>query len=80
MNEGHSALLTLALLERSLGGRAVDEATSADFEAVRQRCVFTTHTPVPAGHDRFPMPLVHEVLGDERAAVLEALPSRVDHT
>ena len=79
MNEGHSALLTLALLERSLGSRRFDGATGADFEAVRQRCVFTTHTPVPAGHDRFPMPLVHEVLGEERAAILEALPSRVDH-
>ncbi|MBI4454377.1 MAG: alpha-glucan family phosphorylase [Acidobacteria bacterium] len=34
-----------------------------DIEAVRQKCVFTTHTPVPAGHDQFPMDLVNRVLG-----------------
>jgi glycogen phosphorylase len=50
MNEGHSAFLTLELLREQLAaGSAVEKA--ADF--VRSRCVFTTHTPVPAGHDRF---------------------------
>lgn len=53
MNEGHSALLTLALLRR---------ASAAE---VRERCVFTTHTPVAAGHDRFPLALAGAVLGDE---------------
>ncbi|GAC1549874.1 MAG: hypothetical protein NVS2B17_34430 [Candidatus Velthaea sp.] len=56
MNEGHSALLALALLERHA-------RTGDPLEAVRQRCVFTTHTPVPAGHDRFGEPLVGEMLG-----------------
>jgi starch phosphorylase len=74
MNEGHSALLTLALLEASLERRGVSEPDTADFEDVRRRCVFTTHTPVPAGHDRFPMELVAEVLGGERAAALQGLP------
>jgi starch phosphorylase len=53
MNEGHAALLTLALLESQLGGGPLNGATETDLEAVRRKCVFTTHTPVPAGHDRF---------------------------
>ena len=47
-------------------------ADEADREAVRQRCIFTTHTPVPAGHDRFPLDLVREVLGEERTNFLMA--------
>jgi len=39
----------------------------------RPRCVFTTHTPVPAGHDRFPRDLVVDTLGDDRAHAIEAL-------
>ena len=73
MNEGHSALLTLALLERVMGSRQVSRAAKKDFEAVRSRCVFTTHTPVPAGHDRFPVDLVRAILGDERTRALERL-------
>ncbi|MEO5817991.1 MAG: alpha-glucan family phosphorylase [Gemmatimonadaceae bacterium] len=71
LNEGHSALLTLQLLERQLDGRQHFELEDADLEAVRQRCVFTTHTPVPAGHDKFPLESVRRVLGDERVALLE---------
>jgi starch phosphorylase len=74
MNEGHSALLTLALLESALERRGATSAGTTDFEDVRRRCVFTTHTPVPAGHDRFPMTLVREVLGEERATALQGLP------
>ncbi len=73
MNEGHSALLTLALLERRAQGGDLGHVTEADIEGVRSHCVFTTHTPVPAGHDRFPMHLVHSVLGDARTALLERL-------
>ncbi|HWV58857.1 MAG TPA: alpha-glucan family phosphorylase [Longimicrobiales bacterium] len=132
LNEGHSALLTLALME-SLNEGALnqvatpsaqvtpenngagregtasaeprpaeaaaapaagtqapspDAATSQDgrtdsgtsqlpVAAVRAQCVFTTHTPVPAGHDRFPWPLVRTVLGDERAAVLAGAGCRI---
>jgi starch phosphorylase len=72
LNEGHSALLTLQLLERQLDGRQRFELTDADCDAVRQRCVFTTHTPVPAGHDKFPVDMVRSVLGDDRLALLEA--------
>src|SRR5205085_9264844 len=34
-----------------------------DIAAVRRQCVFTTHTPVPAGHDQFPVNLVDQILG-----------------
>jgi starch phosphorylase len=71
MNEGHAALLTLALLEQQAAGRGWQALTDEDVEAVRQRCVFTTHTPVPAGHDRFPMELVQQVLGKRWTAFLE---------
>ncbi|MDB4885223.1 MAG: alpha-glucan phosphorylase [Gemmatimonadetes bacterium] len=72
LNEGHSALLTLELLEEQLGGRQGFELEDADFEAVRSRCIFTTHTPVPAGHDKFPIDMVRKVLGDDRVAMLES--------
>jgi starch phosphorylase len=63
MNEGHSSLLTLELLneERNSSGRS--SITLGDAEVVRKKCVFTTHTPVAAGHDQFPMDLVHQVIG-----------------
>lgn len=65
LNEGHAALLTLELLrhhahppnEKGAGVRY-------DTEAVRRRCVFTTHTPVEAGHDQFPYALARRVLGE----------------
>ena len=72
LNEGHSALLTLQLLETQLDGRPAFELEEADFEAVRSRCIFTTHTPVPAGHDKFPLEMVRKVLGDQRVALLES--------
>jgi starch phosphorylase len=73
MNEGHAALLTLALLERQLGGAPAGPPTDADIDLVRQRCVFTTHTPVPAGHDRFSTEQAVRILGAERSARLEKL-------
>ena len=71
MNEGHAALLTLALLERQLGGGPLGSATEADIEQVRKKCVFTTHTPVPAGHDRFSTEQSIRILGGDRTARLE---------
>jgi glycogen phosphorylase len=71
MNEGHAALLTLALLQQQTADTDWYAVTGEDVEAVRQRCVFTTHTPVPAGHDRFPLDLVQQVLGREWTAFLE---------
>ncbi len=71
MNEGHSALITLALLEERGNARADHGHAESEVEAVRRQCVFTTHTPVPAGHDRFPTSLVNEVLGETRATALD---------
>jgi starch phosphorylase len=71
MNEGHSALLGVALVQQRLGTRPLGSATDDDIHAARHRIVFTTHTPVPAGHDQFPMDMVREVLGDEQAAAVE---------
>ncbi|MGA2216523.1 MAG: alpha-glucan family phosphorylase [Terracidiphilus sp.] len=73
MNEGHAALLTLALLEGQLGGGPLGAATTTDIEQVRQKCVFTTHTPVPAGHDRFSTEQTIRILGGDRTARLEKL-------
>lgn len=73
MNEGHSALVTLALLEEHAGGAGEKRFSETEVEVVRQRCAFTTHTPVPAGHDRFQTDLVYKVLGEKRAAALAQL-------
>jgi len=62
MNEGHSALLALALLEEREKRGGLHTITEADIDAVRHRCVFTTHTPVPAGHDQFPWELVQHTI------------------
>ncbi|HEX6307103.1 MAG TPA: alpha-glucan family phosphorylase [Longimicrobiales bacterium] len=62
LNEGHAALITLELLDEAarLAGRS--SFTDEDAAAVRSRCVFTTHTPVAAGHDQFPLELAMSVL------------------
>jgi starch phosphorylase len=70
MNEGHSALLTLALLEEQTRDRGLPSVTPEDIETVRRQCVFTTHTPVPAGHDAFALDVVRAVLGKERMDAL----------
>jgi starch phosphorylase len=67
MNEGHAALLTLPLLQATRqfdGDRMSDSTGGYDISAVRERCVFTTHTPVEAGFDKFDYELVQRVLGD----------------
>jgi starch phosphorylase len=63
MNEGHAALLAVELLEEAARAAGRDRVTQADIDQVRGQCVFTTHTPVPAGHDQFPLDLVWRVLG-----------------
>ncbi len=62
MNEGHASLLTLQLLEEQARANGRSSANREDIEAVRAMCIFTTHTPVPAGHDQFPMELASRVL------------------
>lgn len=63
MNEGHSSLLTLELLDEEVMKSGRKTITHEDIERVRKKCVFTTHTPVRAGLDQFPLDLVNRVLG-----------------
>ena len=66
MNEGHAVFLTLAML-KDLGG---------DEEQVKSRCVFTTHTPVAAGHDKFAYDLASKVIGEYLPANIKHLPEK----
>ena len=63
MNEGHAALLTIELLNEETEKAGKNTVGHQEIEAVRAKCIFTTHTPVPAGHDQFPLELV-EKMGD----------------
>ncbi len=63
MNEGHAALLALELLDEHARWFGRDAFNHEDVQAIHERCVFTTHTPVPAGHDTFPMDMVTSALG-----------------
>jgi len=67
LNEGHSAFACLELMRQKM------QAEGLPFEEARRRVarqvVFTTHTPVPAGHDRFPAPLIEEHLGPLRESL-----------
>ena len=62
LNEGHSAFLTLELARRVMEYDRVDFNEAA--QRVREQCVFTTHTPVAAGHDEFDSELVAKGFGD----------------
>jgi glycogen phosphorylase len=65
MNEGHAALLSLELLGEEAEKAGRTSIRGEDIEKVRGKCVFTTHTPVPAGHDRFPMEYLTRVFPDQ---------------
>ena len=67
MNEGHAAFLTLELLDEQVTQAGRAQANHDDIDAVRKKCVFTTHTPVPAGTDKFPMDRVESVIGNHLA-------------
>ncbi len=76
LNEGHASLLALELIR---------ESGYSSYDKVKQECIFTTHTPVPAGHDVFDFGLVKsvmrpvyleylvDILGGERAVNLTEL-------
>ncbi|MES1254866.1 MAG: alpha-glucan family phosphorylase [Acidobacteriota bacterium] len=67
LNEGHSAFASLELVRHRMASEGIDA-----WEALRRvssQVVFTTHTPVPAGHDRFPGHLIEEHLGPLREAL-----------
>jgi glycogen phosphorylase len=61
MNEGHAALLSLELLGQEALKAGRNAVNGEDIEKVREKCIFTTHTPVPAGHDRFPVEFLTRV-------------------
>jgi starch phosphorylase len=63
MNEGHASLLALELLNEQAGKTGREPTRPEDIEAVREQCIFTTHTPVPAGHDQFPIELIRRIIG-----------------
>ena len=69
LNEGHSALLALELYAEA----PAHLSHGAAAEHVRRSCVFTTHTPVPAGHDQFPVALAEHVLGVPQVNALRQL-------
>ncbi|HXZ86263.1 MAG TPA: alpha-glucan family phosphorylase [Myxococcota bacterium] len=62
MNEGHSSLLTLELLRERMALRGGGSVGDEDVRAVREICVFTTHTPVAAAVDQYPVDLVQRAL------------------
>jgi glycogen phosphorylase len=66
LNEGHAALLSVELLRRYSRASERPEAGASMYDGghVRERCIFTTHTPIDAGHDQFPYSIVERVLGD----------------
>jgi starch phosphorylase len=67
MNEGHASLLTLELLDESINKKNEKVISESDIDSVRKKCVFTTHTPVAAGHDKFPMDMVTRIIGEHEA-------------
>lgn len=73
MNEGHSSRLVMELLQEQVrvAGRTV--VSPEDVPTVRQRCIFTTHTPVPAGHDRFSVDAARRILGESPIFALQHL-------
>ncbi len=62
MNEGHSAFLNLELIKNTIRDKQVSFEIAKDIAS--SKTVFTTHTPVPAGNDIFPISLVEKYFKD----------------
>jgi len=73
MNEGHAALLGLELLDEAARNAGRSAFNHDDVDSVRRQCVFTTHTPVAAGHDQFGLDLATRVLGRAEVAGMQEL-------
>jgi starch phosphorylase len=67
LNEGHSAFAVLEAIRQRMASESIEFAEAA--QRVTRQAVFTTHTPVPAGHDRFSSELIEEHLGPLRDAL-----------
>lgn len=70
MNEGHSSFLTLELF-REHG----EQTNHWDENHIREKCVFTTHTPIPAGHDKFPYSEIEKAINPQT----KLLPYQLKH-
>jgi len=64
MNEGHAALLTIELLRKTFTDNSDYAENTYDVESIRDKCIFTTHTPVAAGHDHFDIALFKRLMHD----------------
>jgi starch phosphorylase len=73
MNEGHAALLSIELLNEQAHAAGRSVFNQADVQPVREMCVFTTHTPVPAGQDQFPWDMALRVIGQPGIAEMKDL-------
>jgi glycogen phosphorylase len=73
MNEGHSSLLTLELMHERARQAGATTVARELAQSVKPLCVFTTHTPVAAGHDQFPIELVRRVASEYGGAFDECL-------
>jgi len=62
MNEGHSSFLTIELIKNTMKDKEVSFEIAKDI--ISSQTVFTTHTPVPAGNDIFPIALVEKYFKD----------------
>jgi starch phosphorylase len=71
MNEGQATVPAAVLMKEEMEKRGESIVSEEAREAVRQRCIFTTHTPVPAAHLQFPQSLVQQVFGNEYAALFQ---------
>lgn len=72
MNEGHAAFLTVELLDEEIARTKARGVKPQHIDAVRNKCVFTTHTPVAAGHDKFGLDMVRKVIGKHKAWDIQA--------
>ncbi len=73
MNEGHSALLAVELMRECQETERPPMPLDRAIEAVRRRCVFTTHTPIASGHDVFGRKMSEDYLGDLAGLVFSAV-------
>ncbi|MGD8571294.1 MAG: alpha-glucan family phosphorylase [Gammaproteobacteria bacterium] len=78
MNEGHASLLVIELLTEVAAASNGNNVSKEVLDKVTQMCVFTTHTPVPAGHDQFPMDMAKKVL--QQYPIFEQLDIRFNST
>lgn len=73
MNEGHASLLAVELVNEIFERENCETLTPKILKTIRKQCVFTTHTPVPAGHDQFHMSIVEKVLNPRAVKIIKSI-------